>query len=124
MAFSSETAARLAEALSHGVRELSGGGDYREPEAYFAPDELRPTDPGYFDAFDRINDAFTEWLEPGEVGPPDPRQVRLSCASSGSAGVSPASGGQARRLRSQPDSPALGDQPAPQRTTAPPPPLR
>lgn len=76
MAFSSETAARLAEALSHGVRELAGGGEYREPEEYFAPDELRPTVPGYFDAFDRINGAFTEWLDPGEVGPPDPSQVR------------------------------------------------
>ncbi len=67
---------RLAEAWSLRLRRLTGAGAYREPSFYFRPGEPRPGDPGYLESLDEIHDAFTEWLDPGEIGAPAPSAIR------------------------------------------------
>lgn len=75
MVFSSEKATHLAEVLSRALRGLLGAEDYGPLETYFLPGEPRPPDPAFFDAFDRINDRFVEYLDPGEVSAPRPEDV-------------------------------------------------
>ena len=76
MVFSSETATWIGETFCQGLRQLAGGTVYREPGAYFDPGEPRPDQPGYFDACDRINDAFDQWLDPGPVTAPAAHEIR------------------------------------------------
>lgn len=73
--FSSERITHAAEVLSRALRGLLAGGEYGPPEAYFLPGEPRPGDPAFFDAFDRINDHFVEYLDPGEVSAPRSEDV-------------------------------------------------
>lgn len=75
--FSSERATHLAEGLSRALRGLVGGEEYGPPEAYFLPGEPRPSDPAFSDAFDRINEHFIEYLDPGEIAAPAPGDVAL-----------------------------------------------
>lgn len=75
MVFSSEKATYLAEVLSRALRGLLGANEYGPLETYFLPGEPRPPDPAFFEAFDRINDRFVEYLDPGEVSAPRPEDV-------------------------------------------------
>lgn len=61
--------ARLGENLREGILRLSGDGEYRESSLYY-DEESFPPDAAYFDRLERLNDAFPEWLEPGDVAAP------------------------------------------------------
>ncbi len=76
MHLASTTTALFEEAILLKVRRLAGFDVFRQPAAYFDPGELRPTNPGYFDAFDRIHDDFERWLDPGEVAAPAADEIQ------------------------------------------------
>jgi hypothetical protein len=75
MVFSSQKATQIAEVLSRALRRFFGAGEYGPLEKYFDPDEPRPGDPAFTAAFDRLNDRFVEFLDPGAVAAPRLRDV-------------------------------------------------
>ncbi len=74
--FPSRAAAQLEVALNRSLSQFVGSQSYRDAEAYFESGAPDLDDPAFFEPFDRINERFAEWLDPGEVRPPPPEEVR------------------------------------------------
>jgi hypothetical protein len=67
----------MIEELRLRMSRARGLATFRPWETYFDQESGFPRERRYFEQLERINEEFPAWLDPGEVGPPDPSRIEL-----------------------------------------------
>ncbi len=68
-------ALQLLEEFRLRVSRMRGLATFKPSRTYFGEEAGDPTQPGYFEELDRINENFIEWLDPGEITAPAPSSI-------------------------------------------------